>query len=171
MRNIEIKARLHERRRVERELERLGARDEGIETQHDVFFHCHSGRLKLRDSSRSGATLIHYERPDSPTVRPSAYELAAQPEGASLLRVLEGALGKSGEVRKRRHLYLLDNIRVHLDEVEGLGHFLELEAVVDAVHPADDCERAVESLLERFGITKEDLIATAYVDLDRRPDP
>ena len=76
MRNVEIKARLGDPARVERELASLGARDAGMETQHDVFFHGASGRLKLRFSSRSGATLIHYERPDAAALRASEYEVA-----------------------------------------------------------------------------------------------
>ena len=169
MRNVEIKARLGDWRRVESELARLGARDAGVEEQHDVFYACPRGRLKLRVSSRDGATLIHYERADAAAARASDYVLVPVPDPEALGRLLDAALGRRGEVRKRRHLYWIDNVRVHLDLVEGLGRFLELEAVVDATHPEARCHELAESLLERFGIAAQDRVAVAYVDLEPTP--
>ncbi len=166
MRNIEIKVKPRDWDRVRRELARLGARDAGVETQHDVFYRCGSGRLKLRSSSRDGDMLIAYARPDAAGLRPSDYEIAPVADAAAMARVLDTALGRQGEVRKRRHLFWIDNIRVHRDEVEGLGEFLELEALVDAAHPEGDCQRAATELLERFGIATEDRLGSAYVDLE-----
>lgn len=164
-RNIEIKARLRDRRHVEAELERLGARDAGFETQHDLFYRCDRGRLKLRQSSRDGATLIAYAREDTTEVRPSTYVLAPVGDGAALQGALDAALGRLGEVTKNRHLYWIDNVRVHLDRVQDLGEFLELEAVVDATHSESECRRAAGELLRRFGIQDADRLSNAYVDL------
>lgn len=164
-RNIEIKVRLRDRPRVERALRELGGRDAGIETQHDIFYRVASGRLKLRQSSRDGATLIQYERSDAARVRDSNYRLVAIPEPDGLRAALDSALGRLGEVHKQRHLWWIDNVRIHLDAVEGLGAFLELEAIVDAEHPDAACLERVEALLTRFGITAQDRAATAYVDL------
>lgn len=171
MRNVEIKVRLHDRARVEAELARLAARDAGTESQHDVFYSCLRGRLKLRESSRDGAALILYERSDTAALRASDYDLVHVGDAAALRRVLDAALGRTGELCKRRHLYWIDNVRVHLDEVEGLGSFLELEAVVDPSHPEPECRARATALLQRFGIRPEDHLAVAYVDLLPPPAP
>jgi adenylate cyclase class 2 len=165
MRNVEIKVRLRDRARVERELTRLEARDLGVESQVDVFYASRRGRLKLRESSRDGAALILYERSDAPALRHSDYELVRIADANALRQVLDAAIGRTGEVRKRRQLFLLDNVRVHLDQVEQLGDFLELEAVVDATHPEPECRARAAALLERFGIAPGDHLAAAYVDL------
>lgn len=165
MRNLEIKTRVPDWERIRTELGRLGARDDGPETQHDLFYAAPHGRLKLRLSSRDGAALIHYRREDAPRVRASDYTRVPVADGEALARLLDAALGRTGEVRKHRHLFWVDNVRVHLDEVEGLGRFLELEAVVDADHPDDVCRRRAEALLQAFGIAPEQRQATAYVDL------
>lgn len=169
MRNIEIKARLRDRGRVEVELARLGARDAGRESQHDIFFRSARGRLKLRLSSRDGASLIAYARGDAPVLRASDYELVRVEDGVEMQLVLDTALERCGEVRKERHLYWVDNVRVHLDRVEGLGDFLELEAVVDAAHPEAACRGHAAALLERFGVAPGDRVAVAYVDLATHP--
>jgi adenylate cyclase class 2 len=163
--NVEIKVRLDDRPRVEAELLRLGARDMGVETQLDVFWHVPRGRLKLRLSSRDGATLIAYARNDAAKLRDSRYELARIADAEALRRALDAALEPAGEVRKTRHLYLVDQVRVHLDRVEGLGSFLELEAVVDASHDSEQCFHAAQQLLERFGIAADAHLAGAYLDL------
>jgi hypothetical protein len=99
MRNIEIKARLRDRQRVEAELARLGARDAGNESQHDVFYRAARGRLKLRQSSRDGTALIAYVRGDAPALRASDYDLVRLEDGTALRRVLDAALERCGEVR------------------------------------------------------------------------
>lgn len=165
MRDVEIKVRPHDWERVHRVLARLGARDAGVETQHDIFYRCSSGRLKLRSSSRDGDMLIAYARADAAGLRASDYHLAPIEDRPALLRALDATLGRLGEVRKRRHLFWLDNIRVHLDEVEGLGRFLEIEAQVDDAHPEHACREAAAALLEAFGVRPEDRLSVAYVDL------
>ena len=167
MRNIEVKTRVPDWERLGRELARAGARDDGVETQQDIFYACRSGRLKLRLSSRSGAMLIHYVRADAARVRASDYDLAPVVDGDALRRVLDAGLERLGVVRKTRHLYWIDNVRVHLDEVEGLGRFLELEAIVDQAHPEASCRRHTEELLQAFGIRPADHLRHAYGDLLR----
>jgi len=166
-RNIEIKAHLRDRETVLAELAALGARDAGRETQEDRFFETARGRLKLRRSSRDGAALLAYERADAATLRVSEYERV--PVEAThvdaLVRVLAAVLTPAGVVRKERHLWFLDNVRIHLDRVDGLGEFLELEAMVDATHSEAQCQRAAAALLDRLRIGATDVVAVAYVDL------
>jgi len=165
--NIEIKARLHDRARVEQVLRELGARDAGPETQRDTFWQSGRCRLKLRESSRAGeTTLIAYRRAAGAELRSSHYERSPVADPDGMRRVLDAALERAGEVRKIRHLHWIDNVRVHLDEVDGLGTFIELEAVVDAAHSEAACKSLATALLDRFGIAPEDRLAAAYVDLD-----
>ena len=70
-------------------------------------------------------------------------------------------------VRKRRELWLLDNVRIHLDTVDGLGSFLELEAVVDAAHDEARCRARVHELLPAFGVAEADCVRASYSDLLR----
>lgn len=165
MRNIEIKARPRDWTRIETALTDLGAEDAGRETQTDIFYACRDGRLKLRLSDRSGATLIHYRRDDTAEVRRSEYVLLPLSDGEAARGMLESALEVVGTVRKERHLRLLDNVRIHCDHVDGLGRFLEIEAIVDAAHPEPRCRARVEELLESFGIAPADHLAAAYTDL------
>jgi predicted adenylyl cyclase CyaB len=97
--------------------------------------------------------------------RASDYTLVPVADPEELRAVLDRAIGREGQVRKERHLYRIDNVRIHLDRVEGLGDFLELEAIVDAGHREPDCHRSCELLLDRFGIPPEARLAVAYFDL------
>ncbi|MBI4618485.1 MAG: CYTH domain-containing protein [Planctomycetes bacterium] len=122
-------------------------------------------RLKLRSSSRAPTVLIRYRRPEREGgVRPSDYEVTPVGEG-SLPETLSALGAPVVTVTKRRDLYLLENVRIHLDKVEGLGAFLEFEAVVGPRHPEDHCRRRVEELLREFGILEADLVSASYSDL------
>jgi homotetrameric cytidine deaminase len=114
----------------------LGASDEGVLVQRDTYFRVASGRLKLREEEPGGAHLIAYARPDDPAVRVSEYRVLPAAEGT--LAALSDTLGVDVVVEKRRHLLLWETVRIHLDEVEGLGSFIELEAVAD---PGSDLHR------------------------------
>src|SRR5262249_54501713 len=98
-------------------------------------------------------------------LRSSHYERSPVADPDGMRRVLDAALERAGEVRKVRHLHWIDNVRVHLDEVDGLGTFLELEAIVDAAHSEAECKSLAAVLLDRFGIAPKDRLAAAYVDL------
>ncbi len=119
-------------------------------------------RVKLRTFGGGGAELIEYERPEEEGVRVSHYQVmpvrddgvCAVPKGPPLV-----------VVRKRRQVLLLENVRIHLDEVEGLGTFLELEAVVDAVHDEGRCRGQVDELLDLLGIAPDHLIRASYSEL------
>lgn len=170
-RNVEIKARLGDRAAVTAALAALGARDAGAETQHDRFFATAAGRLKLRVSSRDGAALLAYRRADAAELRASDYDRVPVADAEALARVLAVALEAAGEVRKRRHVWFVDNVRVHLDDVEHLGEFIELEAMVDASHSEAQCLERARELLRLFGVRAEDVVAVAYVDKLRGAAP
>src|SRR3954451_22821713 len=145
-RNVELKARDPE---PERSLERaraLGADDRGELRQRDTYFAAPHGRLKLREQEPGGAELIAYERAAAPQARESRYRIAPVADAPALREALDAALGTIVVVDKRRHLLLWKGVRIHLDRVEGLGDFVELEGVAAA---GSDLAREAE-LVERL---------------------
>lgn len=137
--------------------------------QDDTFFHCYHGRLKLRTLSQDHAELIFYRRADQQGPKESFYLKAAVAAPAALLEALTLAYGQTGRVTKHRTLFWVGRTRVHLDRVEGLGHFLELEVVLADGEAVDIGVGEAHKLMERLGIEPSQLIEGAYVDLLRRP--
>src|SRR6059036_832338 len=133
-RNLEIKVRVADLAPARATAARLGARPAGVEVQVDRYYELEGGsRLKLRTVPGRPAELIRYRRPECDAVRTSDYEVTPVRD-ADARRCLVPETRPVVTVRKRREVLLLDNVRIHLDEVDGLGRFLELEAVVDAAH-------------------------------------
>jgi predicted adenylyl cyclase CyaB len=165
-RNVEIKAKVAGLAAV-REIV-AGLADSGpIELeQEDTFFVCPRGRLKLRRfGGCTQAELIYYERPESSGPKESRYIVhpTADPEG--LRDVLVAAFGIRGVVRKRRTVYLVGQTRVHLDQVEGLGEFVELEVVLLPEQDLAQGAATARELMARLGIAQDQLIDRAYLDL------
>jgi predicted adenylyl cyclase CyaB len=168
--NIEIKAILRDRDRVEAVAARLSDAGPELIRQEDYFFRCNevrsdAARLKLRILGPERAELIRYERENITDTRSSRYLIARTPDPRILLEILEKTLGKIGEVRKDRTLYMIGQTRVHLDRVAGLGDFLELEVVLRPEQSEAEGKTIAEELLNTFNIDKKDLVAEAYVDL------
>jgi predicted adenylyl cyclase CyaB len=164
-RNVEIKAVMRDRPRVEAWAKNRS--DAGPETivQEDVFFRCQGARLKLRILGPACGELIRYERADAARVRMSRYEIARTEDPQALCEILEKTVGAVGVVRKTRLLYLVGQTRVHLDRVEGLGDYLELEVVLRPEQSEEDGKQIAEGLLGELGIGNGDLQAEAYVDM------
>jgi len=164
-RNIEIKARVES---VEAMTARVAAlADQGpIEIpQDDTFFTCARGRLKLRAFSATDGQLIFYRRPDQTGPKESFFVMVPTAAPDSLRDALTLAYGQAGRVRKHRTLYLVGRTRVHLDRVEDLGHFLELEVVLsEGEEPAPGIEEA-HRLMGALGVAPAQLVEGAYVDL------
>ena len=168
LRNVEIKARIE---RVEVLLPRVQAiADSGPSEifQDDTFFSCPNGRLKLRAFSETDGELIFYRRPDSAGPKESFYVISRTASPNALREVLSLAYGQCGRVRKHRTLFLVGRTRIHLDEVEELGHFLELEVVLSDGESAEDGVVVVYALLARLGVSPQQLVEGAYVDMLRR---
>jgi predicted adenylyl cyclase CyaB len=163
--NIEIKARINDWERLRKLAEALSDCPVEVIDQLDTFFTCPRGRLTLRYFSPTRGELIVYEREDVAGSRASRYLITPTPEPDQLREVLTRALGVVGTVRKRRYLYLAGQTRIHLDEVEGLGTFLELEVVMLPNQPTAEGERIAADLMKKLGVKPRDLIAGAYVDM------
>jgi adenylate cyclase class 2 len=166
-RNVEVKARLDDLDLARAAATGAGARFEWVDTQVDRYFELDGGRrVKLRTCGRAPAELVRYDRPETAGVRASDYEvLPVRDRDAATCLVPKGA--PLVVVRKRRELWLVDNVRIHLDDVDGLGTFLELEAVVDAAHDDAACRAAVYRLLALFGVAEGDCLRASYSDLLR----
>jgi len=166
-RNVEVKAPVADLAGARAIAARLGARFEWTDEQVDRYYEIDGGhRLKLRTCGRGPAELIRYDRPERAGVRPSEYEvLPVRDHEAHLCLVPKTA--PLVTVRKRRELWLLDNVRIHLDDVDGLGTFLELEAVVGGAHDEAECEARVRELLAALGFTEADCLRASYGDLLR----
>ncbi len=182
-RNLEIKARCGDLAAAARTAVELPAELHGVEWQRDVYFACPVGRLKLRirrptDGGLAAGQflppgglvgevceLIGYRRGDAARPRASDYRIVPVPDGPAMEAVLRDGLGVAGEVVKRRTVYLYRNVRIHLDEVEGLGAFIEFEAVLAS--PADEAAAPalVAELMAAFEIGPDDLLAGSYADL------
>lgn len=164
-RNVEIKARLQS---IENVLHLAAAiADQGpLEiAQDDTFFHCATGRLKLRQFSDDKGELIFYRRADQAGPKESFYVRSVTSEPATLRESLSLAYGQSGRVIKHRILFLVSRTRIHLDRVESLGDFLELEVVLGDGDSVDDGMLEAECVMRKLGIESSQLIETAYVDL------
>jgi predicted adenylyl cyclase CyaB len=164
-RNIEIKARIGN---VDALLPKVRAiADQGpFEIiQEDIFLACATGRLKLRIFSKEQGELIYYRRSDRQGPKESFYIRSPTSDPDSLRQALTLAYGETGRVQKHRTLYMVGRTRIHLDKVTGLGHFLELEVVLEAHEPSAVGVQEANDLLLRLGVESSQLIEGAYVDL------
>ena len=163
--NIEIKARVKNPAELHSRAEGLSDAPVQIIPQEDTFFHVPKGRLKLRQLRPDLAQLVYYERPDREGPKRSNYHIYETRDPEGLKTALSLALGVRGVVRKTRYLYLVGQTRIHLDDVEGLGRFMELEVVLRDGQSEAEGQSIAEDLMKRLGIRKEDLIDGAYMDL------
>jgi predicted adenylyl cyclase CyaB len=164
-RNIEIKARIASAVALR---VRAAALANGAPTeiaQDDTFFRCDSGRLKLRTFADGSGELIFYRRADQAGPKESFYVRSATAVPDSLREALDLAYGSVGRVVKRRTLYLVGRTRVHVDRVQGLGDFLELEVVLQEGETTAQGVREAEQLMTALGVDRGQLIEEAYVDL------
>lgn len=164
-RNVELKARCPDPAAAERAAVSLGAADRGLLRQLDTYFRVPNGRLKLRETDGRPAELIYYHRENTSGDRPSDYQLVPVPDPAALKSALAGALGVRGEVRKVRHLLMWHNVRIHLDTVEGLGAFLEFEAVLSEGEDEPTSYGRLSTLATALNVRDEDRLSHSYSDL------
>jgi len=163
--NIEIKARVADLARKRELAERLAQTPPTVLQQHDTFFPCQNGRLKLRELSATQGELIFYRRQDTPGPKKSDYSIHPTKSPASLRSLLAAAFGLGPVVIKTRLLYLVGKTRIHLDSVVGLGSFVELEVVLSPNQSAEEGRGVALQLMSALEIDEADLIDRAYADL------
>jgi len=163
--NIEIKATVDDLDRLRPCAARLAAQPARILEQEDVFFNTNRGRLKLRCFPDGTGELIQYERPDTPDAKQSDYRIFPTDQPAELRAALAAALGETITVKKTRELYLVGQTRIHLDEVAGLGPFVELEVVLRDGQTPEQGRAIAAELMTALDIRQDALVPCAYADL------
>jgi predicted adenylyl cyclase CyaB len=166
--NIEIKARVHDFKRLQQKVEQLSDAPCQVIQQEDTFFNCPNGRIKLRELGPHRGQLVYYLRPDVSGPKHSEYKIFETDDPAGLKIILTEAYGIRGVVSKVRYLFMAGQTRIHLDDVKGLGTFIELEVVLQADQTDAEGQAIAENLMHRLGILESDLIDTAYMDLIER---
>jgi adenylate cyclase class 2 len=166
LRNIELKARCRDLSAAAAALRPLDVKDGGAMEQIDTYFSAPKGRLKLREIVGVRAELIWYNRADEAHIRNSDYWLVPVPDAQKLKTALTSALGARRRIRKRRQVYLWHNVRIHLDEVDELGKFVEFEAVMSAGEDEATAHARLGELCRVLSISPADHIAGSYVDLE-----
>jgi predicted adenylyl cyclase CyaB len=167
--NIEIKARARNFEDLKSRAEKLSDTPVQVIPQEDTFFKTPQGRLKLRVLP-DHAELIYYTRPDQDGPKRSDYHITRSHDPENLKRVLELAYGIRGVVKKTRYLYLVGPTRIHVDDVEGLGQFMELEVVMQDGQSDAEGQKIAEGLMASLGVERGDLIDGAYMDLLEKPE-
>lgn len=166
--NVEIKAHVDDLEALRERAERLSDRLVEVIRQEDVFFVVPAGRLKLRVLAPDVGQLIYYEREDRAGPKVSKYQVYPTVRPQALQVLLTKALGVRGVVRKERSLYWAGHTRIHLDRVEGLGEFVELEVMLEEGQTAADGETRARELMAALGVRADQLEEGAYIDLLER---
>ena len=163
--NIEIKARTRNPDAIRKFLNDNGAVYKGTDLQTDTYFKVHHGRLKLRQGKIEN-NLIYYERENKSGPKQSDFQLVAVQDGEALKLLLSRAIGIKVTVTKKREIWFIDNIKFHIDELEGLGNFVEIEASnkYDDL-PVEVLRAQCDEYILAFGIKKDDLIKDSYSDM------
>jgi adenylate cyclase class 2 len=161
--NFEFKAHLDDETHVRATLKRLRARFLGTDRQVDTYFQVPAGRLKIREG-RLENSLIFYQRNNAAKARRSHVELMLLPRRNSVRAILSGALAVLAVVDKRREIYFVGNVKIHLDRVRGLGTFLEVEAMTRSGDIKKVRAQAVK-YQKLFAIPREDIVPQSYSDL------
>jgi adenylate cyclase class IV len=164
-RNVEIKARIDSVEALLPLARAVAGGPAELIDQDDTFFSVPHGRLKLRQFADGSAELIHYQRPDSGDAKASDYVRVPVPDAAALREALARGCGVRGRVRKRRWLLMAGATRIHLDRVEGLGDFMEIEVVLGPHQGDEEGARIAEALMHELGLARAPRLAGAYLDL------
>ncbi len=162
--NIEIKARLQDWSSARQRIASFASSGPFLLPQRDTYFHCHQGRLKLREYSGS-TELIWYQRSNEAAIRPSNYYLTTMEDPQGIKQILSQALGVETVVEKSRELWWYENVRIHLDQVRELGDFIEFEGIVDQTNLPQTAAQRVQWLLEQMEVTQDCWLAQSYREL------
>ena len=167
-RNVEIKARIERLDVLVKRAAAIASQGPIELTQDDTFFACGSGRLKLRAFADGTGELIFYQRPDEHGPKESFYLISPTTDANALRELLARAYGEAGRVVKHRTLFLAGQTRIHLDRVDDLGDYLELEVVLAADESTESGVRTAHAVMRQLAVEPSQLVEGAYVDLLRR---
>jgi adenylate cyclase, class 2 len=163
--NIEIKARCKDTDSIRQILTDNHADFKGVDHQTDTYFNVPEGRLKLREGKIEN-NLIYYRREDKAGPKQSDVILYSSRPGSGLKAILSQALGVLTIVDKKREIYFIGNVKFHLDTVQGLGTFVEIEAIdTEGKIGKDELLMQCRKYMELFAIDEKDLLRTSYSDM------
>lgn len=164
--NIEIKALCHNPEKIRNYLLSKNADFRGIDEQTDTYFHCKTGRLKLREGLIEN-NLIFYQRPDNAGPKSSQFDLIKVQDPSKLKKVLIETNGIKVVVKKIREIYFIDNVKFHIDTVPGLGHFMEIEAgnKTDPSLTEKELRIQCDQYIAEMEIRQEDMLERSYSDM------
>ena len=164
--NVEIKARSRRNKELHNILmNELNADFKGLDTQVDTYFNVQDGRLKLRSGNVENS-LIFYKRSDEAKTRESKILLEKLEPNNNLREVLAASNGIKIEVKKERKIYFIDNVKFHLDFVEGLGEFVEIEAIAeDGSRDLNTLKKQCDHYVKLFELEEKDFESLSYSDL------
>ena len=163
--NVEVKTKCNNPAAIREYLHANNAEFKGTDEQTDTYFNVKRGRLKLREGNIEN-NLIYYERTDQPGPKNSVFQLIKIEDPAGLKEALARSVGIKIIVQKKREIYYIDNVKFHIDEVPGLGSFVEIEAGnMQGSGSQAELLQQCEFYMEKFGIEEKDLIDVSYSDL------
>ncbi len=165
MQNVEIKATVSDMVRIKERVEKCADTGPEVLEQTDIFFTVQEGRLKLREVPDRKAQLIAYKRASCAGPKACEYHIHETDTPEQLTKTLGLVPGIRGVVKKRRLLYFVGRTRIHLDQVEGLGDFVELEVVLQEHESREQGMKVARDIMKNIGIREEDLVECAYIDL------
>ena len=165
MKNIEIKTKYPNQKSAMEIAEKIGAEYMGIINQEDIYFKISQGGLKLRIINNEDYELIYYKRANVKSAKESIYEIFRVKNGKELISVLKNILHVSVIVKKKRELYIYENVRIHIDTVKEMGKFLEFEAVCRNSKDVKKAHVQIKKLISEYKISQKDLIKLSYSDL------
>lgn len=163
--NVEIKAKCRHPDRTRAYLHNATAAFKGIDYQIDTYFNVARGRLKLRQGNIEN-NLIYYDRRDEPGVKQSKFQLVNIPDANAIKEVLTKSIGIKVVIEKKREIYFIRNVKFHIDEVSGLGNFVEIEAsnLYEDVS-SEELQGQCSFYMKELEIMDQDLIAASYSDM------
>ena len=162
--NVEVKARCPNPDRVRDVLRSQNARFAGTDHQVDTYFRVREGRLKLREGNIENA-LVYYQRPNQGGPKTSDVLLHKLEPNSGLKAILAKAVGVLAVVDKQREIYYVGNVKIHLDVVQGLGSFVEIEAGGEGTADREHLRRQCENFIRLFEIAESDLLTHSYSDM------
>lgn len=162
---IEIKAKCNNPQFIEEKLKELNADFKGVDHQIDTYFNVPNGRLKLRQGNIENH-LIFYHRANQAGPKQSDVMLYPSPNSEMLGEILSAAIGSKVIVDKKRQIYFIGNVKFHIDEVKGLGNFMEIEAIDrDGSISVEKLNEQCTYYMDLLRVKTEDLIENSYSDL------
>jgi len=166
MKNIELKILLSNFRHISAILKKMGAKFKSRLSQIDTYYNCKNGRLKLREINGKNFELIFYQRPDTKKSKISDYNVLKfnRSNIEDIKNILTRAMGENVTVKKERNLWIYKNTRIHLDDVNKLGKFLELETVIDGINLIN-AKKEHEKVIKLLNIAQCKKIKKSYSDL------